>query len=187
MCRRNGRNNKAGCGVGLAETFGLVSETSIVCGGTRVGWYSEKIETLLMDGLQLFRPNVANRSVLLKPNLVEDLPGPVNTNSVLVGAAARCFLRLGAGRVVIGEGPGHQRDTELVVLASGLKPHLGDRQIEFVDLNRDELRKVHLKASYSGLGTLWLPRTVLICPNTRCLSRGWTIGAPAAQTFLKRA
>ncbi len=76
---------------------------------------------------------------------MEDLPGPVNTNAALVGAAARCFLRLGAARVVIGEGPGHQRDTELVVLAAGLKPHLGERRIEFVDLNRDELRKVHLK------------------------------------------
>ena len=123
--------------------------------------YSEKIETLLMDGLQLFRLNVANKSILLKPNLVEDLPGPVNTNAALVGAAARCFLRLGAARVVIGEGPGHQRDTELVVLATGLKPHLGERRIEFVDLNRDELRKVHLKASYSGLSNLWLPRAVM--------------------------
>ncbi len=105
--------------------------------------------------------NLSNKSVLLKPNLVEDLPGPVNTNSVLVGAAARCFLRLGAARVVIGEGPGHQRDTELVLLTTGLRPHLTERKIEFVDLNRDEVSKVGLKASYSGLGTLWLPRTVL--------------------------
>lgn len=123
--------------------------------------YSEKVEALLMDGLRLFRLNVAGRRVLLKPNLVEDLPGPVNTNGDIIGAAARCFLRLGAARVVIGEGPGHQRDTELVVQAANLKPHLADRQIQFVDLNRDELVRVKLKANYSGLGGLWLPRTVL--------------------------
>ena len=123
--------------------------------------YSENIEELLFDGLRLFHLNVSNKSVLLKPNLVEDLLGPVNTNSVLVGAAARCFLRLGAGRVVIGEGPGHQRDTDLVVEAAGLRPHLNERQIQFVDLNRDELMKVSLKASYSGFQALWLPRTVL--------------------------
>ena len=123
--------------------------------------YSEKIEVLLLDGLRLFRLKVLGRSVLLKPNLVEDLPGPVNTSATLVGAAARSFLRLGAARVVIGEGPGHQRDTELVVQAAGLKPHLSERQIEFVDLNRDELRKVKLKANYSGLGELWMPRSVL--------------------------
>ena len=123
--------------------------------------YSEKTEALLMGGLRLFRFNVLGKTVLLKPNLVEDLPGPVNTNANIIGAAARCFLRLGAARVVIGEGPGHQRDTELVVQAADLKPHLADRRIEFVDLNRDELARVKLKANYSGLGELWLPRTVL--------------------------
>src|SRR6202048_2912574 len=123
--------------------------------------YSERIEALLLEGLRLFPLNVLGRSILLKPKLVEDLPVPVNTNSTLIGAAARCFLRLGATRVVIGEGPGHQRDTELVVQAAGLKPHLAERQIEFVDLNRDELKRVKLKANYSGLGELWMPSAVL--------------------------
>jgi hypothetical protein len=123
--------------------------------------YSEKIEALLMDGLRFFHLNVLGKTILLKPNLVEDLPEPVNTNSVLIGAAARCFLRLGAGRVIIGEGPGHQRDSELVVQAAGLIPHLVNRKIEFVDLNRDELRRVKLRANYSGLRELWLPQTVL--------------------------
>jgi len=109
----------------------------------------------------LFRPKVLGRSILLKPNLVEDLPGPVNTNATLVGAAARSFLRLGAARVVIGEGPGHQRDTELVLHSVGQRPHLSEPKIEFVDLNRDELRKVKLKANYSCLGELRLPRSVL--------------------------
>jgi uncharacterized protein (DUF362 family) len=92
---------------------------------------------------------------------VEDLPGPVNTSPVLIGAAARCFLLRGARRVVIGEGPGHQRDTDLVVDAAGLRPILKEKRIEFVDLNRDEVCRVKLKASYSGLGELRLPREVL--------------------------
>src|SRR5580704_6005951 len=123
--------------------------------------YSEKIEALLMDGLRLFHLKVLGKTVLLKPNLVEDLPEPVNTNSVLIGAAARCFLRLGAARVTIGEGPGHQLDTELVVRTAGLEPHPREPQTAFVDLNRDELKKVRLRANYSGLHELWLPRTVL--------------------------
>jgi len=123
--------------------------------------YSERLEETMLDGLRLFPINVRGRSVLLKPNLVEDLPGPVNTNPVLIGAAARCFLLLGARRVVIGEGPGHQRDTDLVVDAAGLRPILKEKRIEFVDLNRDEVCRVMLKASYSGLGELWLPREVL--------------------------
>jgi uncharacterized protein (DUF362 family) len=123
--------------------------------------YSEGLEETVLGGLNLFRIDVRGMCVLLKPNLVEDLPEPVNTNPLLIGAAARCFLRLGARRVVIGEGPGHQRDTELVVDASGLRPVLNEKRTEFVDLNRDEVRRVRLKASYSGLGELWLPREVL--------------------------
>jgi uncharacterized protein (DUF362 family) len=123
--------------------------------------YSEKLEGLLLDGLKLFPIDVRGRSVLLKPNLVENLPGPVNTNPALIGAAARCFLRLGASRVVVGEGPGHQRDTELVVNATRLDHVLRETRVRFVDLNRDELIRVQLKAQYSGLGELWLPRSVL--------------------------
>ena len=74
--------------------------------------YKERLEEFLLDGLKLFPIHVRGKSVLLKPNLVEDLPGPVNTNPALIGAAALCFLRLGARRIVVGEGPGHQRDTD---------------------------------------------------------------------------
>lgn len=122
--------------------------------------YSEGLEEAVIGALRLFAIDVRGMCVLLKPNLVEDLRGPVNTNPVLIGAAAKCFLRLGARRVVIGEGPGHQRDTELVVDAAGLRPILREKRIEFVDLNRDEMRRVRLKASYSGLRELWFPRAV---------------------------
>ncbi|HLI86887.1 MAG TPA: hypothetical protein VKV17_23475, partial [Bryobacteraceae bacterium] len=40
--------------------------------------YSENIEALLLDGLRLFRLNVLGRSILLKPNLVEDRKRLVN-------------------------------------------------------------------------------------------------------------
>jgi uncharacterized protein (DUF362 family) len=125
------------------------------------GVYAERLEETLRDGLRLFPIDVRGKCVLLKPNLVEDLPEPVNTNPVLIGAAARCFLRLGARRVVIGEGPGHQRDTDLVIASAGLKSILSEKRIEFVDLNRAEVRKVKLRARYTGLNELWLPCEVL--------------------------
>lgn len=123
--------------------------------------YSEALEQLLCDGVRLFGLDVHGKSVLLKPNLVEDLPGAVNTHSDLIGAAARCFLRLGAARVTVGEGPGNQRDTELVVHAAGLEPMLKENRISFVDLNRDMVKRTRLKAAYTGLSGLWLPQTVL--------------------------
>ena len=40
---------------------------------------------------------------------------PVNTETQLIGAAAETFLRLGAASVTVAEGPGHHRDTELLL------------------------------------------------------------------------
>jgi uncharacterized protein (DUF362 family) len=78
-----------------------------------------------------------------------------------VGAAAEALLQLGAKRVVVGEGPGHQRDTYLVLVESGLDAQLRSQSIEFVDLNRDELVQLPTLANFTGLNHLWLPRTVL--------------------------
>ncbi len=124
--------------------------------------YSDKLEELIYDGIRLFSLDVHEKSVLLKPNLVEYIPGrPVNTDPHLIGAAAEAFLRLGAASVTVAEGPGHHRDTELLLHQTGLGDQLAHRNIRFVDLNRDELIKTNLEANYSGLGHLWLPRTVL--------------------------
>src|ERR1035437_5609848 len=126
------------------------------------GGYSDSLDALLLAALRDFGLNVRGRNVLLKPNLVEHLPdAPVNTNPKLIGAAATCFLQLGASRVVVGEGPGHERDTEMVAREAGLEQELGDREIAFVDLNRDELVRARTKDDYSDLGRLWLPKTVL--------------------------
>jgi uncharacterized protein (DUF362 family) len=124
--------------------------------------YSDKLDKVMYDGLRLFNLNLKGKAVLLKPNLVDHVPGkPVNTHRMLVGAAAEAFLRLGARSVLVAEGPGHHRDTEFLLYESGLGEHLKHRNIAFVDLNRDELVKTRLQANYSGLGSLWLPRTVL--------------------------
>jgi len=124
--------------------------------------YDGPLDRTLIEGLRLFDLNLRGKTVLLKPNLVEYIPGAeVNTNPRLVGAAASAFLALGAKTVLVGEGPGHQRDTVLVLAEGGLETELRERRIRFVDLNRDEIRKVPLQTPFTGLDCLWLPRTVL--------------------------
>jgi uncharacterized protein (DUF362 family) len=125
--------------------------------------YSIRLDHTLADGLRLFDLNLRGKTVLLKPNLVEYIPGrEVNTNPRLVGAAATAFLALGAKTVLVGEGPGHQRDTMLVLSETGLETELRERRIQFVDLNRDEIVKVPLQTRFTGLEFLWLPRTALV-------------------------
>jgi len=124
--------------------------------------YSEKLDELLRAGLRLFALDVRDKAVVLKPNLVDYLPGnTINTHPALVLAAVEAFRRLGAKSVVVAEGPGHQRDTRLVLSQSGYEESLRSERIRFVDLNRDELIHTPLAAGYSGMKQLWLPRTVL--------------------------
>lgn len=124
--------------------------------------YLQNIGETLWAGLALFRLDVRGKTVLLKPNLVDYVPGNhINTHPILVSSAVECFRRLGAATVVVAEGPGHQRDTELLLQESGMAERLRHQEVRFVDLNRDELVKSPLLATYTDLKQLWLPRTIL--------------------------
>ena len=124
--------------------------------------YSQQLDQILAAGLRLFPINIRGKTVLLKPNLVDYIPGnAINTHPLLVLAAAESFRRMGAKSVLVGEGPGHQRDTQLVLSQSGYEQCLRDERIRFIDLNRDQLIRTPLRASYTGMRDLWLPRTVL--------------------------
>jgi uncharacterized protein (DUF362 family) len=124
--------------------------------------YSDNLESILYSGLNLFRLDIRGKTVLLKPKLVDFTSGNhINTHPLLVSAAVECFRRLGAKTVLVGEGPGHQRDTELVLLESGFSDEMRQLKVPFVDLNRDELVMTPLLATYTRMSHMWLPRAVL--------------------------
>jgi uncharacterized protein (DUF362 family) len=90
--------------------------------------------------------------VLLKPNMVEAHPGrPINTDPRLVAATAAAFLEIGAKEVIVGDGPGHMRDTEAILDVTGvgaaLEPLSG---VRFQDLNVDDARDVMPPANQGG-------------------------------------
>jgi uncharacterized protein (DUF362 family) len=124
--------------------------------------YSAALTEILRDALKLFNLDLRGKSVLLKPNLVDHVEGvEINTHPFVIGAAVECFLRLGAAHVTVAEGPGHQRDTQLLLFETGLAGILKDLGTPFIDLNRDDLVKVRLNANRSGLKELWLPKTAM--------------------------
>ena len=124
--------------------------------------YSSSLDETLRRGLRLFGLDLRGKTVLLKPNLVEYIPGAeVNTNPLLVGASAVAFLALGAKTVTVAEGPGHQRDTYLVLAQNGLEAQLRERKLRFVDLNRDDVRRVEVMTAFTGLDSVWLPQSIL--------------------------
>ena len=127
----------------------------------RADAYDDRLDAALREGLALFPLDVRGRRVVLKPNLVEfDPAGVINTHPALVAAAARVFRSMDAREVIVAEGPGHRRDNEYLLDASGLGAALDDAGVRYVDLNVDAVRRVATRSRFTGLAELWLPETV---------------------------
>ena len=127
--------------------------------------YDQDLSDLLYRGIADY-PHVVARAkggrVVLKPNLVEVHAGrPINTHATLIASAAEAFLRHGAGEVLVAEGPGHHRDTELLLERSGLRALLKDVGCPFVDLNIDTPAKVQFLKNFTGLGSMQLASTAV--------------------------
>jgi len=129
---------------------------------SRAESYESPLIERIVEGIRLCGVNVAGRSVLLKPNLVEfDPQGVINTNPAVVAAAIEAFKRLDARKVTVAEGPGHRRDNEHLLRASGLQSILDQQRTRYVDLNSDDVSARALPSRFTSLGRLYLPNTVL--------------------------
>jgi uncharacterized protein (DUF362 family) len=128
----------------------------------RAASYQDDLEGLVWETLAEFRPAVRDKTVLIKPNFVEpDAHGVINTHPAVIRAAREAFLRLGAKAVLVGEGPGHERDTEGIVEGLQLRNYLGRLEDVFVDLNTDEVSTVPTRTHASKLRSLSLPKSIL--------------------------
>lgn len=115
------------------------------------------------DGIRMLAPSVRGKRVLLKPNLVEySTKAAINTHPSVIAATADSLFRLGASEVIVGDGPGHVRDSEMLLDECGLKNKLAEAgRVRFVDLNFDAVRRISPPAGFTSFRELWLPETVL--------------------------
>ncbi len=129
----------------------------------RAADYDADLAGVLCEQYAPFRAQVplAGKRVVLKPNLVEyHRDKVVNTNPRVVGAVIELCRREGAADVVVAEGPGHCRNVEYLVSASGLGDVLKQHGVRFVDLNHDEPAKRLNLGRLTGLEYLYLARTI---------------------------
>ncbi|MEO0531712.1 MAG: DUF362 domain-containing protein [Planctomycetota bacterium] len=127
--------------------------------------YDGTLVATIRDGLAevgIAGSALAGKRVLLKPNLVEPsraIPHMTTHPSVIV-AAAEVFRGFGA-EVIVGEGPGHVRDTEVALIESGVGEALQDGSLRFADLNYERVAWRRNRGRFSKLPGLYLPESVV--------------------------
>jgi uncharacterized protein (DUF362 family) len=120
--------------------------------------YSDDLAQRMLRGIRECGLDVRDQKVLLKPNLVEFDPNTcINTDVSVVAAAYEVFKTLGAAEVIIGEGPGHRRDTYSLVEMARYREISGFDDL-FVDLNRDDVSPVR---RFADRDELYFPNTAL--------------------------
>ncbi len=108
-------------------------------------------------------PNLENARVVLKPNLVDSIPGRPCFTAPQVTRALIQFLRdeIQVKSVVVAEGTTFRRDPHAILLETGYREMLTQERIEFVDLNYDDLVKIPLRGGYAKMDFLFMARTVV--------------------------
>jgi uncharacterized protein (DUF362 family) len=128
-----------------------------------VGDYNANLAEVVQRQYEAFRAKVPlkGKRVVLKPNLVEyHREKVINTHPHVVAAVIELCQREGAAEVVVAEGPGHWRNVEYLVAASGLGDVLWHYKVPFVDLNHDEPVKRPNLGRLTGLSHLYLSGTI---------------------------
>jgi uncharacterized protein (DUF362 family) len=120
--------------------------------------YSDDLAERILQGVRECGLDVSGQKVLLKPNLVEFDPNTcINTDVSVVAAAYEVFRALGAAEVIIGEGPGHRRDTYSLVETAHYRD-ISKFDDLFVDLNRDDVSPVQ---KFADRSEMYFPNTAL--------------------------
>ena len=125
--------------------------------------YNADLADVVRRQYENFRERVplAGKRVVLKPNLVEyHRDKVINTNPHVVAAVIELCKREGAAEIIVAEGPGHWRNVEYLVAASGLGDVLEHYKVPFVDLNHDEPVKTPNLGRLTGLEYLYLSQTI---------------------------
>ncbi len=142
----------------VGKGFGEQSKVAIVNASS----YEVDLLTSLRTAWELAEiQSVVGKRVVIKPNIIYNLPGrAINTHPTVIEAAILLLQEKGAKEVVVAEGTAYQRDLIDLLYSSGIGPMLDTHNIRFVDLNHDDIVKVKNKGGYAGREITWLPKTI---------------------------
>lgn len=141
------------------NTFGANSQVAIVNALS----YDSDLLGGLRDGWNLVNmPTVTGKRVVLKPNIIYNIPGgEINTRPEVIDATIKLLKEKGAKEVIVAEGTAYQRDINDLLWQSGIMQVVKQNNVRFVDLNYDDLVKVPVKGGYASRDFYWMPKTVV--------------------------
>lgn len=125
--------------------------------------YDDDLVSIVARMYESFRDKVPlkDKRIVLKPNLVEYHPDRViNTNPQVIGAVIALCQKEGAKEVIVAEGPGHWRNVEYLVTASGLRDVLKKYGVNFVDVNSDRIAQKLNLGMLTGMEHIFYSATV---------------------------
>jgi uncharacterized protein (DUF362 family) len=180
MSRETPKNRKwtrrelltASLGTGALIAGGVYAARRITPLGDRAEVFIAKAENYDMDlaailisgllELGLNPDGVKGKRILLKPNLAETDTGSIHicTHPRVVQGAAEAFHRLGAARVLVGEGTAHCRDVYRALDESGMTEILNQDRLPFIDLNQDDVFTTPNLGRFTKLETFAFPVTL---------------------------
>jgi uncharacterized protein (DUF362 family) len=143
-----------GCGKGMTGTFIGKADS-----------YGADLASLMRAGLRelgVSEAEIRGKRILLKANIIEPHKGfeHIVTNPAVVAAAAETFLGMGAAKIIVGEAPGHIRDTYQALEESGFDSIFSNHRIVFADLNYDEWWITANTGQATGLRSFVFPLTL---------------------------
>src|SRR3989304_1799087 len=132
---------------------------------SKLATYESDIASVVFAGFQelgVKESEIPGKRILLKPNLVEPHlgAGHINTHPLVIRGAAEAFLRAGVSKVLVAEGPGHSRDSLLMLEESRLGEVLRQDLISFMHLNYVAGYTVENTGRRTRLRALTLPVTL---------------------------
>jgi uncharacterized protein (DUF362 family) len=125
--------------------------------------YDDDLVAVVARMYETFRDKVPlkDKRVVLKPNLVEYHPDRViNTNPKVIGAVIALCHAEGAKEVIVAEGPGHWRNVEYLVTASGLRDVLAKYGVKFIDVNSDRIAQRTNLGMLTGMEHIFYSATI---------------------------
>lgn len=126
--------------------------------------YEDDLAAIVWEQYAAFRTAVPleGKRVVLKPNFVEyHRDKVINTHPAVIAAVIELCRKEGAADVVVAEGPGHWRNVEYLVTASGLADVLRRYDVRFIDLNHDEPQQTQNLGGLTRMEHLYLAKTAV--------------------------